>query len=256
MFIYGSGVFIWLFLAITQPFGIYNSNVSDLQLLLYLMPVGLTWVVITIGVDFIAQNILKLKTGENYLADLIGWLVKLAIAIHFIYILRGILCNWHCVNLVEYLQLWLAYVLMFGFCYLPYMLYARNKFFQNLVVLGKDDDTQITLTGSGKEHFKIEPDSIIYLQSDNNYIDIVLKSEKDQLQKKALRITLSSAENQLKPNSEFIRIHRSYMINSKYFHSLSKGSNTLSISYNGQIIDLPVSRKYKPEIVKLFTHHI
>jgi hypothetical protein len=73
LFSIGSGISIWLFLALTQPFGIYNSNISDLQLFLALMPVGILWALVILIADLICIRLLKIAIQREYKTDLLIW---------------------------------------------------------------------------------------------------------------------------------------------------------------------------------------
>lgn len=85
---------------------------------------------------------------------------------------------------------------------------------------------------------KIYLEDILYLKSDHVYIEIVLKSN----QKIVTRSGLSEFLNKL--DDTFIRIHRGYIINTKYLTQLSQ--NSLQVSN----IELPIGKKYKEEIIK------
>lgn len=253
LFLIYSGIFFWLFLSLTQPFGIYNSNISDTQLLFALMPIGIIWILINIITEFICLRFLKLSI--EYKNDLAIWIIKLTFIIHVIYLLRAYLCDWICMDTFEYLQLWFAFLLMFSFCYITFMLYAKSKISEIRLANGnyKNSEEYISID-IGKEKLSIAIKNIIYFKADDNYVDIFFDNNENKLLKKSIRITLKTLQDQLNAHPEFVRIHRSYLINTSYFFSYSKGYSTLILGNSEYEVKLPVSKKYKAIVSKLFSH--
>lgn len=254
LFIIGSGLFVWLFLAVTQPFGIFNSNIPEVLLFFMLLPIGIFWIVNLVAVDFISIRLLKSSPETNLEADFNLWMIKLISFIHLVFIIRGLLCDWQCVNVFEYSQLWLAVVILFAFCYFPFALYARSIFFQDIVIDGVQDESEITIPGGGNEKLRFKINEVAYFQADDNYIDVFLVDQKSSLRKVPIRSTLKMLEEQLSGYSQFMRIHRSYMVNIGFFTAFSKGNNMLSIRYGDSLVELPVSRKHKTAVSKLVTN--
>lgn len=85
---------------------------------------------------------------------------------------------------------------------------------------------------------KVHFDDILYLKSAHVYIEIILKSH----QKMLVRTSLNDIIEKL--NNSFIRIHRGYIINTKY---LSQITHTSVKILNDEI---PIGKKYKDDIVK------
>mgnify|MGYP003682251631 CR=1 FL=1 len=255
-FAFGSGVFIWLFLALTLPFGINNSNVSEIQLFLMLMPVGIIWIASLLITDLFFIRVFKVSIKSNSLLDIAVWAIKLTLVVHLIFAIRGSLCDWACLDVYEYLQLWFAFLFMFSICYTTFALYAKGKISQIRLANGniKENSEGISI-GKNKDKIKVNPKHIIYCKSDDNYVDVFLNTGNTSLQKKSLRVSLKTLQTQLSFNPEFVRIHRSYIINTSYFSNYSKGYNTLTLQALDAEITLPVSRKYKPEVTRLFDHH-
>ena len=201
-------------------------------------------------IDIVNTRLLRALAERNIKADIILWLVKLNVFIHLLFLLRGLLCDWQCVDALEYAQLWLAVLIMFAFCYLPVLMYARSIFFQDIVIEGATDDSEVTIPGSGNDNLRFKINEVVYFQADDNYIDVFLTND---LRKVPVRATLKSLEEKLAGYSQFVRIHRSYMINVGFFMSFSKGNNLLTIRYGDLVVELPVSRKYKATVSSLVT---
>ena len=80
---------------------------------------------------------------------------------------------------------------------------------------------------------KLNIDEILFIKSDNNYLEIYTETKKY-----LIRFKLSELEKKL-PKSKFIRVHQSYMVNKKFIIAFS--SNTININN----LEVPISRKYK-----------
>lgn len=101
-----------------------------------------------------------------------------------------------------------------------------------------------------KDTLKIKNDNLLYLESLDNYTQIVYLTQ-EGLEKQMLRGSLSSFESQI-PSPEIIRCHRSYIVNI---------SNAIEIEGNAQGYKIylrdcekivPVSRNYGKEILELW----
>lgn len=84
---------------------------------------------------------------------------------------------------------------------------------------------------------KIDANQIIAIKSEHVYIEIILKNDEKIL----LRKSLQSIENKL--NNNFIRIHRSYIINTNFIKEVKK--NTIIVDK----LELPFSKKFKSLIL-------
>ena len=84
---------------------------------------------------------------------------------------------------------------------------------------------------------KIMFEDILYLKSDHVYLELFLTNNKTLLVRASLNDILSRL------TKDFIRIHRSFIINSKYLTQIENGS----LRINDKII--PVGKKYRQEIL-------
>jgi DNA-binding LytR/AlgR family response regulator len=71
---------------------------------------------------------------------------------------------------------------------------------------------------SGYEQVRVEPDDILYVESNGNYVQFVLEG-----QKILSRLTMTEAENLL-PAAAFVRIHRSYIVGKKHVSRMDKNN--------------------------------
>ena len=94
---------------------------------------------------------------------------------------------------------------------------------------------------SGYEHIKIAVDEIRYIQSDADYTEIIIAGKK-YLSSEPLRHWLET----LDPH-QFVRIHKSYIVNTAYIKKLVGNQ-----AYLGNDTVLPIGRAYKDDFVRRF----
>lgn len=85
---------------------------------------------------------------------------------------------------------------------------------------------------------KINFNDILYLKSEHVYTELVLKSDITQV----IRVSLNNIIDKL--NSDFVRVHRSYIINTNYLTQIDK----TSLKVKNSII--PIGDKYKNNFFK------
>jgi DNA-binding LytR/AlgR family response regulator len=117
---------------------------------------------------------------------------------------------------------------------------ALNKFSEK-----KNDDSEIEIPvlkealfiKEKKEWIRVNFNDIVYMKSDNVYVDIFLKNKK----KHTVRGTLHNFEDKIDIN--FQRVHRSYIVNLNFLESFS----SISVQVNGN--ELPIGKKYREELL-------
>ena len=109
-------------------------------------------------------------------------------------------------------------------------------------VVNQGEDLLTLYAENQSEWIKIRPSSLIYLESTDNYVSLYYK-EKDQIQKKLLRSTLTKIENQIQP-AYIQRCHRSYMLNLHQIQYVNGNSRGLQLQLLDMEKVIPVSRKY------------
>ena len=93
----------------------------------------------------------------------------------------------------------------------------------------------------GRTMVRIFHNDIKWIEADGNYASIYLLNNK----RSVIRQSLSTLQEQL-PESDFIRIHKSYLVNRKYINQVKAGA-----IYIGQR-EFPVGRSYQHIVVNLF----
>jgi DNA-binding LytR/AlgR family response regulator len=106
-----------------------------------------------------------------------------------------------------------------------------------------DRDPVVFTSESRSDKIAIHPEDILLVKSADNYIKIVYK-DKDEVKQKMLRKTITNIGVQLRNYPEFLRCHRTCIINTFFITSLTnnyKGYRLQLLDYDEEI---PVSRQY------------
>ena len=100
----------------------------------------------------------------------------------------------------------------------------------------------------GKIGFHLNKDSIIYLEANDNYVNIYFYVNM-RVSYKVLRASMKSVEDMLEKHN-IIRCHRSYIVNAnKIIHTLKeKGKLKLALSESDFLV--PVSPSFAPKVLK------
>ncbi|MEM9001766.1 MAG: LytTR family transcriptional regulator DNA-binding domain-containing protein [Bacteroidota bacterium] len=106
--------------------------------------------------------------------------------------------------------------------------------------LPKDFMPRTICLKSYRDYHYIDTNEILYLKADNNATDFIMR---DGSQISAFR-TLKSFERKLPKN--FIRIHQSYILNSKYVKRINYGKSICTLKSDEQ--QLPFSKSYREKI--------
>lgn len=93
----------------------------------------------------------------------------------------------------------------------------------------------------GKNKHKVALDQILYIESENEYVSYHLKDKKILVLDSLKRVEASL------PSQQFMRVHRSYIVNKSAVESISSDSR-LMIGAKA----IPVSNTYKREVTNLF----
>jgi DNA-binding LytR/AlgR family response regulator len=117
------------------------------------------------------------------------------------------------------------------------MVKAVNKFFdskqKNSITAVEQSGTRFIHVRADRKIHKLNEEEIVYIESLDDYVKIHLKSTN-----LVTRENISTLEAKL-PSPPFVRIHRSFIINSKWIKTISNES----IELNGK--ELPFGRTFK-----------
>jgi hypothetical protein len=102
-----------------------------------------------------------------------------------------------------------------------------------------------------KERITFTADSLVYITSQGNYASFFLKKD-DTIKEKILRITLTKITEELKDHPNIIRCHKSYIVNSNFINDISGNARGYLLKSNYISEEIPVSRTFSKESLKIF----
>lgn len=94
-----------------------------------------------------------------------------------------------------------------------------------------------------QDTINVKVSEIVFIKSADNYVEIGFV-EGDDIRKKMIRNTLKNIEKQLKEFNNFVRTHRSSIVNIQYIDKLNKNFNTYWLTLANSQETIPVSRQY------------
>ncbi len=245
----GTGLFIWLFLLLTRPFGVYATDLSHFfALAMFLLPVGISFILISYLTDYLFTNWVKIELTSDLKMDGFSWLLKLILFVHVIYLMRLIRCDWECFEMLEYLEQWFAFVLMILLTYIPLALYGRSKYFHLLVGRSEDENGNLSIKGDGKDRLTLNTNELILVKADDNYVDFYI-SDSDEPIRKTIRATLTSIVDQLSQHPQFQRVHRSFIVNLRYTEK--RNFKKLAVKKGEWSMEIPLSPSFKDAVRSL-----
>ena len=116
---------------------------------------------------------------------------------------------------------------------------TKEEALQDQVLIPKGNNVNGKITIPQQDGFEvIETDDILYCKADDNYTEIHLITNK----KKVVSKTLKYFENALK-DSNFARVHKSYLINVNHVVRYVKGKGGYVVLFNGKEIMVSASKK-------------
>lgn len=125
------------------------------------------------------------------------------------------------------------------------LIIAREKD-RHLLEKHKEDVLARTITlysEGGKETTSLRVADLVYVMSADNYVEIVYKNGED-FEKKLIRNTLKNIQQLLDSYSNFVRCHRTCIVNIHYIDQLKKSHNNYWLSMKSIDKKIPVSRQY------------
>jgi DNA-binding LytR/AlgR family response regulator len=93
------------------------------------------------------------------------------------------------------------------------------------------------------DNIRIQVSEIVFVKSADNYVEVGFR-EGGEVRKKMIRNTLKNIEKKLKEFNNFVRTHRSSIVNIQHIDKLNKNFNTYWLTLNETRETIPVSRQY------------
>lgn len=103
----------------------------------------------------------------------------------------------------------------------------------------------------GKLRFVIAPEAVIYIKSEENYVQIYY-ADNGRVRKHTLRSSMRALEALLLKHG-LIRCHRSYFINPEHVKMVHRDSSGLVVAHlkHDIVESIPISRKYQEEVSRI-----
>lgn len=223
LFVLIFGLFIFLFLFLFKPFGLAQLE-TKIQLFVNL-GFGLVTMFVLFIFKFLIEPVVindKWTFGKSILwglliASCIGAANYFYINIIFrqLFIFKYFLFAIWTAILVGIIPVSVGYFISFNRIYKSALKKAsispEDVLWENEVIIRG---------GNPKNEYKLNPKSIVYLCSNDNYITVAT-IEGDTISKIHLRGTLKAAEDELIKNTSFIRCHKCYIVNTEYADHLT-----------------------------------
>jgi DNA-binding LytR/AlgR family response regulator len=126
------------------------------------------------------------------------------------------------------------------------LLIKEKKLLQNQLESYEEDNLNKTIefvSDSKTEYLSLLVADIAFIKSADNYVEIVYKEGND-LRKKLIRNTLKNIELLVRQYSNFVRCHRTYIVNTYYIEKLNRKLNNYWLTIKDFDEQVAVSRQY------------
>lgn len=125
-------------------------------------------------------------------------------------------------------------------------LISEKKVIQNQIEKYEEDNLNKSIefiSETSTENLTLIIAEVVFIQSADNYVEIVYM-DGDKIKKELIRNTLKNIELQIKQYSNFIRCHRTCIVNMHYIEKLNQDYNSHWLTIKGYPERIPVSRQY------------
>lgn len=263
-----TAIFVYLFLAFFQPFGISNIAAGWIKQL-YLLGYGVITGMVMLITTIILPRVKPLRPyfdeerwtiGRHLFFSTVN--VGLIALLNFLYsiLVFGFSLNW-----TSFLFFLTATISLGLFPIVVIVLIKHNNLLRrNLQEAsslsrewrqheqslndGYHSNDEIKLFDeNGHLLFKFKPDRLYYVVADDNYLDLYLEDE-NKVVKSTLRFTLGKLEQHCSTVPFLVRCHRKYLVNLQQLEEVSGNAQGLRLKLKSEGAEVPVSRAMVPEI--------
>lgn len=246
------GVLCSVFIIIFKPFNIANTTGALYEYLL-LFSLGVLFSLSIYIWDFVIPALFPTSFKKWTLGRAILWYALMMLfvgALMFLY--KSYLGGFRDFTFKEYLFV-CGRVFLISFTVSFFVLGLVSYLQKSKISSIASNESRFVKASNGRE-MQLFFNEILYLESDENYVDIHLL--KNGLRKKeVIRSSLKNVEDQLVyATSPIYRCHRKYLINFKYFDIVDASSRSMTIQVKEGETTIPVSKQYVPQIKQLLTN--
>jgi hypothetical protein len=256
--ILGVGFFVWLFLKIFQPFGLYDLEMTHKDL--FFIGYGVLSSLVLFIMFYVFPKLFPAAFSERNwtLGKHLLWLMVMLFLIgmgNFIYSCSiGIfICSSRTFLLFQFYTLVIGLFPVVGLTVLTLQALksrytseaddiSRQNFMKNTEA---SPEREIILSSASvsEEDLVFQMSELYGIASDGNYIRVFLKS-KERPEQNIMRKTLKETEDELAEVDEILRVHRSYLVNLGEVKRVTGNAQGLILHFDNSDISIPVSRKY------------
>lgn len=261
IFSIGMPLFIMFFLWTFGPFGI--ALFQDIVKLKLLSSINIAGAIIIIIHIYILQDII-IKNHTigttviwfiwiTFLIGLSNFIIYMAFFNNFHLIWKGLPYMLYQTFLIGMLPI-LFIIILYNIYYLKKKIRVINQINSNLIKYQSiiPANSELTLTSANlREVVTLDSDSLLFITSADNYVELYWL-ENRRVKKILLRKTLTEVEKEIKKQFQHIeRCHNSFIVNINQIKAISGNSGGYRIILNNIDSAIPISRKYKGNILKL-----
>ncbi len=146
----------------------------------------------------------------------------------------------------------LLYLLIYGICHISLLLLLKRRRVD--IVEKKKENDQVVSEEPKEEPLLLEEGAqLCYVQGKQNYCELLYIREGMEL-KKMLRTSMKQVESQLTGN--FMRVHKSYILNLSQVRSISGNANNTYGLLKGLQLKVPISRSRRDEVLDKYNSQI
>ncbi len=252
----GISLGIFLFVLFFQPFSLAKFDFNN-RMLFVAGLAGIVFLVTLIVRVFFSVFIINISDDNqnNELTSYInGFLIWALSAVGFTFYIRYI----GSVDLTFYIMFKIIII-----CLLPplilkirddyklltqqnMLLHEECKILKNrLKIFEENTSVQNILFTSehGTEKINLPASSVIMIKSADNYVEVIYKAN-GNFKKEMIRNTMKNIEQQVKKHANFIRCHRTTIVNIFYAEKLYRENNNYWLNIKDYNEQIPVSRQY------------
>jgi len=256
-------LFIGLFIAIFQPFGISENN--SLYKVFFCVGYGfVTFVTLIIDLFLITFLFKPLFITKNWTVfKHIVWLIFIIFSIglgNFIYT-SVVFSYWSWHNFL----IFQVYTSVVGIIPVVVLTIVRQnlKLSQNLKSAQefnsnlnrekdvREDERICLIADNEKDRFETGLSNLIYIESTGNYIEIFYVLD-DKLKNTLLRSTLKRTGEQLQQYTSIVKCHRAFLVNIDKIRLVKGNSQGLRLALINTETEIPVSRNYTKDLKDKF----
>lgn len=236
------GIASSLFILLYQPFGIENAT-GEWFVDMIIISLGVLFILSVLFMEWLIPSIFPKPFRNWTLGKALLWyaLVILFIgAMQFLY--KSFWSNFQEFTWSDFLGV-LARTLGIGITVSFFVTGIWQYFNRRRLSLISSAETYTVTSQSGKE-ISLNLKDILYISSDDNYVDIHYESEGER-NKLVFRSSLKNVEKQIvNPLSPILRCHRRYLINSEHFEIDNPSNRNMTIKLKIHGDSIPVSGQY------------